>query len=581
MPITLPFGDLAADAAHAGLFGGNVLAPRAKMTGEGSYASAVDGLGITGLRYPGGSLTEYCFDISDPNATSAVDARTGETVDFIPLSDFMAYAGAGDHSVTVVLPTRDQFGSTRDALGHRSPEIDETTLRGFVRDLVSGVHGDAQVQALELGNEYWGSGECDAVEYGRLASRMATVIRDELDAVERDLGIDTSPTRILVQGGTNHGSSRLSADYAGWDPEDVFADLAERYPEADFDRDCIYPSGGVNWAAVNDTLVRMGFDTPEASDAIDGVIAHVYSRGDDYSRQFALDCIHSGWLDEEGFADLEIHVTEWNMGMNALDPAEASGGLAQAHEMLELIETFMDQGVDQAHVWPLIQNTTNALSTGQSYDAPNPAGGMFSMMSKALPGKRMIDLAPGDADETELTTSGLDIHAFAAPDEMVLYAVSTATAPIDRELELGALLETCGEIEISVLGAVQGEGRQALARITTATRSGEDISVDISLAPGEIMQILLRDIVPTREFAARLEGMADNIGDGPTDPLPDLLAVLPIPPAPQLPRIDDAEPDDPDRRDDAREDDEKEAGGDWGGLSAAMALLPLLALFGI
>ena len=54
------------------LFGGNVLAPR------GDHSDAIAALGVTGLRYPGGSLTEHMFDITNPNATELVDQRTGE-----------------------------------------------------------------------------------------------------------------------------------------------------------------------------------------------------------------------------------------------------------------------------------------------------------------------------------------------------------------------------------------------------------------------------------------------------------------------------------------------------------------------
>mgnify|MGYP006133620691 CR=1 FL=1 len=52
--------------ATEGMFGGNVLANRGDIVGPGSYDDAINGLNVTGLRYPGGALTEKYFDITNP-----------------------------------------------------------------------------------------------------------------------------------------------------------------------------------------------------------------------------------------------------------------------------------------------------------------------------------------------------------------------------------------------------------------------------------------------------------------------------------------------------------------------------------
>ena len=104
----------AGEAATIWLFGGNILAPRAPMTGPGSYAEAVEALGVTGVRYPGGSLTESYFDLSNPDATTVVHNETGEEQDFMPLSDVMAYAEETGRAVTIVLPTREQVSTRRN-----------------------------------------------------------------------------------------------------------------------------------------------------------------------------------------------------------------------------------------------------------------------------------------------------------------------------------------------------------------------------------------------------------------------------------------------------------------------------------
>ena len=114
------------------LFGGNVLAPR------GDHSDAIAALGVTGLRYPGGSLTEHMFDITNPNATELVDQRTGELRQVLRLDDFLVYAQAAQRPVTIVVPTRTQLTDAVDENGDRMPNINESDLRSFVAGVVSG-----------------------------------------------------------------------------------------------------------------------------------------------------------------------------------------------------------------------------------------------------------------------------------------------------------------------------------------------------------------------------------------------------------------------------------------------------------
>ena len=92
MPVLTTPDAATGSAAHPALFGGNVLAPRAHMMGPGSYAEAIEQLGVTGLRYPGGSLTEKMFSLRDPDAARVFSPDLGREVDFIPLSGIMDYA---------------------------------------------------------------------------------------------------------------------------------------------------------------------------------------------------------------------------------------------------------------------------------------------------------------------------------------------------------------------------------------------------------------------------------------------------------------------------------------------------------
>jgi len=577
MPATLPSDhSIYGEKADIHLFGGNVLAPRMPMTGEGSYAEASEGLGVTGLRFPGGSLTEYTFDWNNPDAARVVDERDGEETDFITTSDFMAHVASTGQSATFVLPTRTQLSEEVDENGNRLPDIDEEGLREFVHDLASGAYGEAEIKGFEIGNEYWGSGEMNAVEYGRLSAEMAKIIDSELDLVAEVYDIDTSGMKVLTQMGHNYNYSRLSDEYEGWDAEDVIDDLRAKYPEADLDYGNIRGSGEPNWTEINNHLVRMAYDQdPEAAEALDGLIAHVYTRGTDQSRHYDLDNIKNTWL-EEGYEDLEIHVTEWNLKSTSGLDREEDYGLHQAHEMLNIMEEFMGAGVDQAHVWPLVQNTNNALSNGFEYDESTVPGEMFAMMSENIPGKQIIDFTPGR--DTEYDAGTADVHAFAGGGDMVIYVASTSDQAAMNDIDLSNFVAGYESIEATRLGVAEGEAigsnrSEAHVEELDAAEIFQDGILQADLTEGEILQLVIRGIEPTEEFAPTLAAIDGDEETGPNeedDETPDEDFPIPIlPPEPEEPREEE----------DPTPDDDGDAFG-WEGIAWALGLLPILALIG-
>jgi hypothetical protein len=503
------------EVASPDLFGGNILAPRTPMTGPNSHAEAVEALGVTTMRYPGGSLTESFFDISNPDARTATDNETGEQVDFMPISDLMAYAGDSGRAVTIVLPTRDQLSTTRfDDNGDRLPDVDAEALSGFVRDVVSGVYGDARVAGFEVGNEYWGSGRMNAAEYGRVAAEMTTAIDTELQALS-SLYPEAADVEILVQQGTNFGFSSLDETYEGLSDADIIADLNATY-------DLDLPSnGGVNWTEVNNLIVLSQFDDPEVLEAVDGVISHVYSRGPDaaFTRYFQLDQIEDTW--QAADPDLEIHVTEWNLrnGASSLNATE-DYGLFQAQEMLEMVETFMAEGVDAAQVWPLIQNTDTALSLGFDYTASTPAGEMFSLMSANLPGMTMLNFSPGEARDAEYVADGLEVHGFADGQDMLFYITAPQGAGVaQNSVDISALVADVTAVEAVVLGVASGQapGDTRSDAVLEELPPGDvyaDGVIDAVLGAGEILQVRLIDVLPTDSFAPVFEQTAPDSGRG-------------------------------------------------------------------
>lgn len=566
----LPQPSFAGDPITSGMFGGNFLADRYAVGQDGSFETAVEQLGVTGLRYPGGSLTERLFDIRTPDADRVAE-DDGTMVAFEPLSDFMAYAEDAGQPVTIVIPTRDFLSENGDSNGDRWPAFDEEELRIFVRDVAQGKYGDATVDAFEIGNEYWGSGEMTAVEYGRLSSKMAKVIDDELQQVSEETG-RADDIDIVVQTGTNFGSSDLRTQYEGTPPDDALADLNDRY-DADFGDEVRFQNGSLNWRRINDELVQREFNAEEM-EAIDGVVTHLYSKDpvQPGQREFGLDTIQKTWIDDA--PELDIYVTEWNQ--SAAEPrfdSDADFGLVKAHEVLNTFETMVGAGVDQANIWPLLQNTRNALQPDNLDGELSPTGALFSMMSDVLPGKQMLDFAVDDRDVTEFQGRTADLHGFYGDGELVFYLVSTSDQTETLSFDLDGLVAGGGQVTGTILGVQEGDTPGSTqARAETEDVAAQDFYDDgliaITLDPGEIMEVRITDFLPTEDLAEAITG----------------------PPTPPPARIEDA-PDDDILSDDLivgmSEDEEPDPGeeedddGFLDGLGWLLGFLPLLAFAGL
>lgn len=585
MPEIAAFGFMGSQASQ-GLFGANVLATRSSLEQGGDYDRLIEELGVGSFRYPGGSLTERYFDITDPNASVVTDRDTGELRDFIPLNEALAYAGDEGLSVTIVIPTRNLLSDTADANGDRFAAIDEDALRGFVRDVVNGVHGDAEIEAFELGNEYWGSGQMSSVEYGRLASEMAVIVNDELDAQGSDAD-------IIVQSGANFNFARLN-DQFGDDMSgaDIIADLNASYG-LNLGEDSLFSSGEVNWTQVANEMILSEFDTEAEQQAVDQVAVHVYSRGqvNEGQRSFFLNTTDESW--GEQIPDAQIAVTEWNTAGNtgSLD-RNSDYGLYQSHEMINIMEEFLRYDVEQAHVWPLIQNTPNTLSVDDGQADLTPGGAMFNMMQEALPGKVALDLTPESGADTEVEEDGIAVHGFWEPDELLFYVAATQEGGADTSVDFSGLVSDTGRVEISVLGVAEG----AAAGSSASDAVVEDIDpatlldgtmLSVQMDQGEIMQVRMFGFTPSEDFQnvisddapeALPEPMIDPfveesaVEDGEADfPFPTVAATAGTD---EFLAMEEAEA----LEDSEAEDDEGGMDG-LGDLIAALPILGLMALF--
>ncbi|MEM9581736.1 MAG: hypothetical protein AAGA08_01335 [Pseudomonadota bacterium] len=493
-------------AAAPSLFGGNVLSTRNELNTADGYAGAIDDLGVTNLRFPGGSLTEYYFDITDPDSDTGVHSETGQIKSLIPLSDFMAFAQENGHAVTLVLPSRHYISDESDENGDRFAEVDEEALRSYIRDVASGAYGTAEISAFEIGNEYWHSGDMSAVEYGRVAADMVRIVDQELSAVAQDNPAAES-IDVLVQIGQNDGTGVLNGLVDGDSSTEIVEAFETRY-DLDLDGDAIYRGGGVNYANIANEMIIAELENDGAMGAVDGVIAHIYSQGAEFegSRTFLLDQIEATW--REDYPTLETYVTEWNLkGSTDFLEEDEDFGLFQAAEMLNIVEEFLTYDVTSANVWPLIQVTDNALSTTGVYGETNAPGGMFRWMAENLPGMTLLDLNPNSARKTEAEFEDMSVHGFADESDLLFYVVGEHEEGVSStNLDISELVADYGTIEIQILGVEDGAktgSNESAAFIETvdAADAVEDSVIDVNLDPGEIAQIIVRDYTFSSAYA--------------------------------------------------------------------------------
>ena len=557
------------EAVQSTTFGGNFLFNRDELGDDPTQFNALaDELGVDALRYPGGAVTEFMFDLENPDSTVGYDIR-GDVQELVPLSEFMAYAEASGKSVTIVLPTRDFLSKAIDGNGNRFAQFDDDLIRDFVTDVVRGDYGDVQIDGFEIGNEYWGSGGMSSVEYGRLASRMAAVIDDTLDKLE-DQADWVQDTDVIVQAGTNYNYSKLDDEYADLNGTQAILDQIEQDYGVSLSDDVIRDGGGISWNAINNELLIDKFDTPEELAAVDAVAHHLYTRDHDplEEPEFALSTVDQFW--ESRFPDIKTYITEYNQKANTANFTEDDYGLKNAHELLNIIEEMTDHGVEQGHVWPLSQWTENALSRGFAFEKLTPTGEMFKMMNEELPGLRSVQFQGALGREAEASSANerLNVHAFASEDKLVMYFASNADQSISYDVELSNLITGGADIDVTVLGvedstAPGNKNASATVQERNPDQVVRDNTVEADLNPHEIMQVVIEQPEWTPQMAEFID--AGETPETTDDPFP-------------LPVRDPLESLPPDEEEEAETDTSDD--DMFEGMDILLMLLPLLALAG-
>jgi Ca2+-binding RTX toxin-like protein len=418
---------------------------------ESGLADLVAEMSASTLRFPGGSATERYFDMTRPN--SMVSAHP-DAPDLTPMDGFFAEAGRIGADVQIVVPTRVGFRDSaiealragtygqRDVLDSTYLADMETFVRtAFAQAAANGV----AITGLEIGNEFWGSGEMTAGEYGFVAARVAL----QLEAILQDLGVEDT-VRIAAQ-----STAAASDIYAPRNDVSNFIDASNGFETlrsqayvnkhfggtvpADYEPVTI-PGQGSAAAQLNSIVTQINA-LPGAADAIDGVILHYYQRkglaGVDGGRAYTFnqlqnfeDRLHRS----EDAPPMTYHITEWNA---ATGNHPDNAGLRHASMLIETLYEMATNKVTDTQIWPLTFNAAQGTSMVDLNDGRlSIAGQMFRLMAESLPGLDPV---------LDWSIDGqIDVHGFTSESRAALFiSERSGQTQLDAHLSTGALLGDC------------------------------------------------------------------------------------------------------------------------------------------
>lgn len=448
-------------------FGANALINYDQLLdGSSDYLHSIAELKVQTLRYPGGAVTEQYIDVNNPEASSV--EFQGATVELVPLTAFLEAADGLAASVTIVIPTRNGLSESAEAALMNGTYGDRKPDRDFVADAAAfateamkkAIANGVEIDAFEIGNEFWGSGKMSATEYGGLAAELTVAIETELIAV----GIDVqNQPQIIIQGiaapakySPTPGSSDdlnvyLLTDGTLWSAPENFnvgdtppahvgvqiGELIGNYQ--------IPTEGWIKWQ--NKQILDQLRAVDGAIDAMDGFVLHYY--GDpsiedidtfDQSIFEMLDLLMEIESERSNhLPDLVRFITEWNIRASSTHPNnEAMGGLIQASYMVEMFYEMISHGITSAHAWPL-RNEGAQLSSlfHVSEGGLSIAGEAFRMMSEST-----VGLAPVVDFNFEMPngTGHIDVHGYESASREVLFVSERAELEGIQTLDLSRVL---------------------------------------------------------------------------------------------------------------------------------------------
>jgi len=372
------------------MFGANLPLKTEQKEWDEAIARLIE-VGATDLRYPGGSVTEQFFDITDiaggSHNRSVGSFQDSGDVKLFGFSTFMSVADAVGASATLVVPTSSGFTtSAAEALlagnyGNRilSAKYLDDVSKFVAVTVQESRQKDVPIGAFEIGNEFWGSGRMTATEYGALAAAVSKTIEDKLFGLgiarpdQPDIVVQTlssagvfSPngeSTVFLHKKTGYIYESWQIGRAGIPDIDDLTELTvpsqgrARLQSIDilsaFDQDSI--------TIKEETGALRSFDISDAINAIDGVSEHYYLNGGfdavNTQEQFMFNQFNyfrqNTDARDSSLPELQFYVTEWNT-RRTIDVDQGNNrGLQQAAMNVEMFHEMVANDVSTAHFWPI------------------------------------------------------------------------------------------------------------------------------------------------------------------------------------------------------------------------------------
>lgn len=370
-------------------------------------------LGVTHIRWPGGTISELRQDIYDLNLPELYDAThlyAEDATRIRPgLSEMLKYTVSEGKSFSMIVPTfryTDQIDRGVDDLSN------------FLTRLLAGHYGSLPNDlTIEIGNEYCTSQNFSQhpEEYGRVASTLV------------------------------EAASQVISD-STLNPDDVSIKIAVQ----------------MGYSSQDDMAIRGAF-TPEALSSIDSLVVHALpinlrnlnapiDGGTNGDEQLSLvertDFYFKAWTEAisaaGGRPDPELYLSAWTVGAPAHDSSEVlleyqDYGLPGASVALELFSGFASIGADKAAFWGLdVDNLNHFINDEGDLVQISPTGAMFSMLRESI-----VGLSPMQSFQPHSREDSLIIHSFGGNNKIVIYASANSVPDngLTTRIDLSALTD--------------------------------------------------------------------------------------------------------------------------------------------
>ncbi|MGR3616606.1 MAG: calcium-binding protein [Paracoccaceae bacterium] len=470
-----------------------------EFTENSQGVDLLDSIGVTLLRYPGGAVTENEFTQAaflTGNWDETETVFRGSERQLTPMSEFFETAGAIGADVQLVIPMRVAFEEsagqalaagtfgTRDAIRFEYFDHVDRYLNEAMR--LAEQYG-VKISHFELGNEFWGSGEMSAGEYGLLAGTLTNYLAEAFPNVEifvQNVGsanffTPSSDTDIYLEPIENDDYRiHAAANYEGSPPESWLSGTI--------------PAAG-NSKTINQVLAGTFTTVPGAVEYLDGLINHIYFSdgfiGVDGERDFGLRNSFNHFVDALGTSkELEYMISEWSPRRNNAD------GLQYAHSVIETFFELASNGVDVATFWPLTFGNPNIQERTLIDSVENDltfGGVAFKWLTSTIGTVPLFDFE---------VDSQLDIHGYGDSHGLVMYVAERSGSNSNSQVDIDlAHFAVQGDYFFSVTRLLSADGSHDERRADPLISynpgrmtSGETIT--FSLDPWELLKIEMQQV---------------------------------------------------------------------------------------